>query len=154
MRKFALTSAFALALFLVVAVPAVAAPGHTVTMTEHQHGSWVETDTNPVTRDSIDVHFDGNSVSHMTYFPAGDEVWATFTETGRIWFVDKGVTYSGHATAWGNFNMNQRNANQTFTLTIHAIGTDGTSVWAHETSHITYNGNGVVTVSFDKLRLN
>jgi hypothetical protein len=154
MRRFAATAAFALALFLFAAVPAMAAPGHTITSTEHQHGSWVEYgDTNPVTGDTIDVHFDGNSVQHMTYFPAGDEVWATFTETGSIWFVDNGVTYSGHATVWGNFNLNQRNSNQTFTLTVHAIGTDGTSVWVHETSHITYNGNGVITVAFDKLRL-
>jgi hypothetical protein len=68
--------------------------------------------------------------------------------------VDNGVTYSGRATAWGNFNLNERNSNTTFTLTIHAIGTDGTSVWGvwgHEVTHMTYNGNGVVTVSFDKM---
>jgi hypothetical protein len=154
MRRFAVATAVALALFVFAAVPALAAPGHTVTMTQHQHGSWVETDTNPVTGHSIDVTFDGNSVEHITYFPAGDEVWATFTETGRISFVDNGVTYSGRATAWGNFNLNERNSNETFTLTIHAMGSDGTSVWGHETAHITYNGNGVVTVSFDKLSFN
>jgi hypothetical protein len=67
-------------------------------------------------------------------------------ESGSIWFVDNGVTFSGRATAWGNFNLNQRNSNQTFTLSVHAMGSDGPSVWGHETARLTHNGNGVVTV--------
>jgi hypothetical protein len=151
MHKFAVAMVVALALFVFAAVPALAAPGLTVTTTQHQHGSWVETDTNPVTRNSIDVHFDGNSVEHVTYFTTSDEVRDTFGETGSIWFVDNGVTYSGRATTHGTFMLNQRNAHETFTLTVHAMGSDGTSVWGHETAHFTYNGNGVVTVSFDRL---
>lgn len=155
MRRLALAALGALALLLVVAVPAMAAGGtHTVTMTEHQHGTFTETDaTNPATGHPVVVTFTGNSVEHITYFPAGDEVWATFTETGFVSFVDDGVTYSGHATAWGNFNLNERNSNSTFTLTVHVVGTDGTIVWAHQVTHITYNGNGDITVSFDKLSL-
>ena len=101
------------------AVPALAASGHTVTSTEHQHGSWVEPDINP----------------------------------DSVWFVDGHVTYSGHATVRGNFNLNERNSNQTFTQTIHLTGSDGSSLSLHETSHITYNGNGIITVSFDKLSI-
>ena len=135
------------------AVPALAASGHTVTSTEHQHGSWVEPDINPVTGHTVNIQFTGHMVQHVTYFPAGDKVWATFTQTASVWFVDGHVTYSGHATVWGNFNLNERNSNQTFTQTIHLTGSDGSSLSPYETSHITYNGNGIITVSFDKLSI-
>jgi hypothetical protein len=70
MRRFILASTIAFALLLVVAVPAMAAGGtHTVSMTENQQGSWVEADTNPLTADTIDVHFTGNQVDHVTYLP-------------------------------------------------------------------------------------
>jgi len=62
--------------------------------------------------------FDGNSVEHVTYFPAGDEVWSTFTETGKVTVHVGRVTYTGHVTAWGNFNMNEKNSNTTFTVSI------------------------------------
>jgi len=62
------------------------------------------------------------------------------------------VTYSGHSTFWGNFNVNERNANTTFTASIHIRGSDGSSLDAHDVSHVTYNGNGEITVSFDKPR--
>ena len=41
----------ALALFVFAAVPAMAASGHAVNTTQYQHGTWVETDMNPVQRD-------------------------------------------------------------------------------------------------------
>ena len=46
---------------------------------------------------------------HMTYFPASDESWGTFTEEDNFGALDAstGVTYSGHDTAWGNYNINQ-----------------------------------------------
>jgi hypothetical protein len=62
-----------------------------------------------------------------------------------------GVTYTGHATAWGNFNVNEKNSNETFTLTIRVFAPDGSSVVGHETSHLTLNANGEITVSFDKV---
>jgi len=82
-------------------------------------------------------------------------VWATFTETGKVAATDDGtgVTYSGQATAWGNFNMNERNQNSAFTLTVRLAGSDGSSVTAHETTVFVDNGNGVITVNFDKLNL-
>lgn len=91
----------------------------------------------------------------MTYFTNSDEVWSTFTETGATEGTDvgTGVTYTGHATAWGNFNMNERNQTSAFTLTIHLTGTDGSSITGHETTVFTLNANGDVTVDFDKLNL-
>src|SRR5262249_30428145 len=99
--------------------------------------------------------FTGNLVDHVTFFTNSDEMWATFTETGKISGTDDGtgVSYSGHATAWGNFNMNERNGNSAFTFTIHAPGSDGSSITGHETTVFTTNANGVVTVNFDNLSL-
>ena len=97
----------------------------------------------------------GNLVNHVTFFTNSDELWATFTETGKIVGTDDGTgaTYTGHATAWGNFNMNEQNQNSEFTLTIHATGSDGTSITAHETTVFVMNANGTVTVNFDKFSL-
>jgi hypothetical protein len=145
-------SAMALAVPALPAFAAAGGTGHTVTMTEHQHGTFTDTDaTNPCTGAPGVATFDGNSVEHVTYFPDGDEVWATFTETGKVTVTWDGVTYTGHATAWGNFNMNERNSNQTFTLTIRVFAPDGSSVVGHEVTHLALNANGVITVNFDKL---
>jgi hypothetical protein len=134
--------------------------GQTVTQTDNVHGVFYEPEaTNPCTGDTFNggqgVQFTGNLVNHITYFTNSDEVWATFTETGKIVGTDDGtgVTYSGHATAWGNFNMNERNQNSEFTLTIHASGSDGSSITAHETTVFVNNGNGDITVNFDKFSL-
>jgi len=82
-------------------------------MTQHQHTapSWTRGDE-PVYWRARVATFDGNSVEHVTFFPAGDEVWFTFTETGKVTVTWDGVTYTGHVTAWGNFNMNERNSNR------------------------------------------
>jgi len=152
--------AVAVALCLVTA-PAFAggANGQTVTETDHVHGVFDEpAATNPCTGDPMvapdggaGAQFTGNLVDHVTYFTASDEVWSTFTETGAIEATDvgTGVTYTGHATAWGNFNLNERNQTSAFTLTIHATGTDGSSIIAHETTVFVLDANGQVTASFD-----
>jgi hypothetical protein len=149
-----LAVAFIVAAFGLTSAPALAAAGgtgHTVTMTEHQHGTFTDTEaTNPCTGAPGVATFDGNSVEHVTFFPAGDEVWATFTETGKVTVTWDGVTYTGHATAWGNFNLNERNSNSTFTLSIRLFAPDGSSVVGHEVTHFALNANGVVTVDFDK----
>jgi len=146
----------------IAATPAVASSPHgqTVTETDHVHGVFSEPEaTNPCTGNTFNngagIQFTGNAVNHVTFFTQSDEVWATFTETGSIAGTDDGtgVTYSGHATAWGNFNLNERNQNSEFTLTIHATGSDGSSITAHETTVFVLNGNGDVTVNFDKLSL-
>jgi len=145
---------------LLASTPALASPGgtgHTVTMTEVTHGVFDAglTGPNPCTGASIvSVNASGNVVSHVTFFPASDEVWATFTETGKITVLDSNkVTYTGHLTVWGNFNMNEQNSNNTFTLTIMLSGSDGSIITAHEVQHFALNANGVVTVNFDRMTL-
>jgi hypothetical protein len=134
------------------AFAAAGGTGHTVTMTEHQHGTFEDDGAlNPCTGAQGVAIFDGNSVEHVTFFPAGDEVWATFTETGKVSVTWDGVTYSGHATAWGNFNLNEQNSNTTFTLTVRVFAPDGSSVVGHDVSHFTLNANGQITVNFDKM---
>jgi hypothetical protein len=142
-------------LALAPASASAAGSDHTVTSTQNTHGQWTEQDVNPCNGDVLDVTFDGNMVQHVTFFPASDEVWATFTETGQVQATDEGtgVVYAGRATAWGNFNMNQQNANQTFTLNVRATGSDGSLLIAHDNAHFALNANGVVTVTFDKLNL-
>lgn len=139
------------------ALAAPGGPGHTVTMTEVTHGVFDAglEGPNPCTgADIVSVNASGTVVNHVTFFPAGDEVWATFTETGKITVLDSNnVTYTGHLTVWGNFNMNEKNANNTFTLTIMLAGSDGSSITAHEVQHFALNANGVVTVNFDRMTL-
>src|SRR5262249_58956847 len=97
--------------------------GHTVTMPEVPHGVFDAglPGPNPCTgADIVSQNASGTVVNHVTFFPAGDEVWATFTETGKVTLTDSNdVTYTGHITAWGNFNMNKRNSINNFTLTLH-----------------------------------
>ena len=138
---------------LVVAGGASAAGGtHTQTFTDNFHGVQTSTDTNPCTGNEIDLTETSNIVQHVTFFPAGDEIWATFTEEDKVTGVDAGtgVVYTGHSTFWGNFNVNERNANDTFTGSIHVTGSDGSTISYHEVMHEAWNANGVPTVSFDK----
>ncbi|WP_157557565.1 hypothetical protein [Intrasporangium oryzae] len=140
------------------AVPALAAGGdHTVTMTEHQHGTWTEQgDTDFCTNELITPTITGNSVFHETYFPAGDEVWGTFTTEGTGSFLQpsSGLTFSGRVTVWGNFNVNEKNSNDTFTATFKLSAVDGDGVTHYETGHqvfhVGYNAidpiNPIVTV--------
>ncbi|MDL9977983.1 hypothetical protein [Microbacterium candidum] len=161
-RWAALPVVLALGSVIAVAGPASAASpnGQTVTSTQNVHGVfWEKQATNPCTGDTFNggkgIQFTGNLVNHITFFTNSDEVWMTFTETGAILGIDdgNGVTYSGHATAWGNFNMNERNANNAFTLTIKATGSDGSTVFAHDTAVWVMNADGTVTVNFDKFNM-
>lgn len=141
-----------------VAAPAYAAPGgtgHTVTMTENFHGTLSFQDFNPCTGALLNINTTSNVVDHVTYFAASDEVWATFTEEDKVNATDPatGVTYTGHATFWGNFNLNERNSNSTFTGSITLTGSDGSVVKYREVDHFTLAANGQVTVSFEKPRL-
>ena len=146
---------------IVVAPASAGSPnGQTVTETDHVHGMFYEPNaSNPCTGDTFNqgqgALFDGNLVNHVTFFTKSDEGWGKFTETGSVTATDDGtdVSYSGHATAWGNFNMNERNQNSAFTLTIHLAGSDGSAITVHETTVFTMNATGGVTVNFDKLSM-
>src|SRR6266540_1568006 len=140
-------------LVLALAPAAAQAKKHeTVTITQHQHGTLPLAGSNPCTG----VHVSGtqtiNAVEHETYFVDEDELWATFTEEGRVALTDtNGVNYSGHVTVWGNFNVNEQNRNSTFTQSFRITGSDGSLITGHEVAHFTYNGNGELTVQFDKV---
>jgi hypothetical protein len=145
---------------LALAGSAMAANHTTVTETDHIHGTFTEPEFtgNPCTGAGItSFQADGNVVDHVTYFLEDGqmtEVWATFTERGKVAITDdNGVSYSGHFTVWGNFNLNERNTNNTFTLTVRAGGSDGSSIVPHEVQHFALNANGVVTVDFDNMSL-
>jgi len=72
----------------------------------------------------------------------------------KITIVDSNdVTFTGRITAWGNFNLNEKNTNNTFTLTVSLSGSDGSTITVHEVQHFALNANGVVTVEFDKMNL-
>jgi hypothetical protein len=147
-----------LLLALGTTLPAYAAPGgtgHTVTSTDNFHGTQSFQDFNPCTGSLLNINLTSNIVEHITFFPAGDELWATFTEEDKVVATDPvtGVVYTGHATFWGNFNLNERNSNSTFTGSITLRGSDGSVVKLHEVDHFTLAANGQVTVSFERPRL-
>lgn len=160
LRRALLVAGIAGAGALLAPAAAMAAPGgtgHTVSMTEVTHGIFDAglTGPNPCTGAAIvSDQGDGTMVNHVTYFPAGDEAWGTFTETGQLTVADSsGVTYTGHLALWGNFNTNEQNSNNTFTLTIKLTGSDGSAITVHEAQHFALNAGGVVTVNFDKMTL-
>jgi hypothetical protein len=156
MHKLGIALLVALSLIAIAAVPALASSGSAVTSTLHQHDSWTEWDNNPLTGNPVEVTWDGNEVVHETYFPAKDSGTYEITVTGTVSFTDPaanpGVAYSGRATFHSTDKFGPGRESGTSTLTVHAMGSDGSSVWGHEAMHITYNGNGVLTVSFDKMR--
>ena len=88
-----------------------------------------------------------NGVFHINSLPGG-EFWMTFTQTGTVSAVPLDATQptlTGRFTIWGNFNLNERNQNTTFTFTVRL--SDG-SVF-HDTAHFTMNANGEITTSFE-----
>ena len=66
------------------AMAAAGGTGHTVTMTEHQHGTFTDDQaTNPCTGAPGVATFDGNSVEHVTFFPAGTRCGQPLPKPGR-----------------------------------------------------------------------
>jgi hypothetical protein len=120
--------------------PALADPGHTVSTTVNQHGTFqIPGATDFCTGEAINPTITGNSVFHITYFPGGDEFWLTETTEGTGSFVQPstGLTFSGRVTVWDNFNQNNQNSNSTFTATFKLTAVDSLGVTHTETGHIT-----------------
>jgi hypothetical protein len=143
----------AAALVLAPAGPASAAGGsHTQADTHTFHGVQPFNQINPCTGDQLVGTQTSDVVNHVTSFTDSDEAWGTFTETDRISATDviTGETYSAHDTFWGNFNLNNQNSNDTFTASVHATGSDGSTLTFHEVMHETLTPGGTVTVSFDR----
>ena len=121
------------------AAPALADSGHTVSMTTVQHGTFTIPDaTDFCTGEAIVPTITGTDLFHVTYFPAGDEAWGTFTTTGTGSFVQPstGLTFSGRVTVWGNFNVNNQNSNNTFTATFRLTAVDSSGVTHTESGHV------------------
>lgn len=98
----------------------------------------------------------GTRRAHVTYFPGGDEVWGTLTETGTATFL---LPSSGRVTVWGNFNVNNKNSNNTFTAAFNLTAVDTAGVThcevGHPLAHIAYHAADPATliVSFEKLTM-
>jgi hypothetical protein len=153
-----LTALACLVLPLSAATAARGGQGHTVTETDHQHGTWTEPgDTDFCTGEPVAPTITGNEVEHVTYFPGGDEVWGTFTEEGSaIYTSADGMTWSGRVTVWGNFNVNEKNANNTFTASFKLYATDADGVVheevGHQVAHVGWNAvEQEPVVSFEKM---
>jgi hypothetical protein len=100
-----------------------------------------------------------NGVIHVTAAALGpnDELippyHITGTFTGTFTAVPQNPslpTFTGHFTTWFGENSNQKTFNGTFTFTIIATGSDGSTLKFHETAHVTVNAQGEVTVEFDR----
>jgi hypothetical protein len=156
-----ITASAAAVCLLAFAPPTGADPGHTVSQTMHSHGVFDDPEGgNPCTNDAVVWHVDGNLVEPVTFFPNGDEFWATFTETGTVTFSEAGVDWSGHFTEWGNDNQNETNGNATFTTTVNFTASDGSIAQGHDTSHVLWDGvqdpndpNAIFRLAFDKLNI-
>ena len=145
---------------LLVPASARAAPGgtgHTVSQTEVTHGTFdPEIDSpNPCSGAAIvSVDASGNTVFHITSFTGSDEYWVTGTETGSITLLDSDhVTYTGHLTTWFGSNWNRQNQNNSFTFSLKLVGSDGSTITAHEVQHFAMNANGDITVDRDVMTL-
>src|SRR5205809_4704981 len=131
----------------------------TVTITTHDHNVKLFSDpaTNPCTgQPGTLTAIAANEVFHVTFFTNGDEFWVTGTDEGTITFTPNdpsGVSASGHFAAWFGESFNNKNDVQHDTDTFNLQGTDGSHLVAHETSHLSTNGLGDVTVNFDKMNL-
>ena len=129
----------------------------TVTITQHAHNVTLFSDpvTNPCTGEPGTLSaVAANEVFHVTFFTNGDEFWVTGTDEGTITFTPddpSGVSASGHFAAWFGESFNNKNDVQHDTSTFHLTGTDGLRLVLHETSHLSTNAAGVVTVNFDKM---
>ena len=155
-RAIGLATAVVATVALALAGTAAAAGGdHTQAITENFHGTQTGTDVNPCTGNAVAISETTNMVFHLTYFPGSDEEWSTFTEEDKVTAVDQGtgVVYTGHATFWGNQNINRQNANWTATSNLRVTGSDGSSITSHDVAHVTMLPDGSVSVSFDKPRL-
>ena len=90
---------------------------------------------NPCTGDPLSGSQDENLVNHVTV--KGDELWATFTEEAWVNLIDTApggaqITYTGHYSARGNVNLNEKNQTSTFTFSAKFAGSDGSTLTGHD----------------------
>jgi hypothetical protein len=93
-----------------------------------------------------------NGVLHSIVNKAGD-FWATGTMTGTVTAVPldpSNPSFTGRFTTWFGEADNKQNGVEHSTFTVHLTGSDGSTIKAHETAHVSSSASGM-TVSFDKL---
>jgi hypothetical protein len=89
-----------------------------------------------------------NGVFHVTRFTSGPNEGTrhfTFTQTGRFTITPDGsdVTYRGHFTIWGGFNLSRQNRSSTFTFTVVGRASDGSRVREHVVEHFNKRKGGI-----------
>ena len=146
------------AAFMVMSAATAAA---TITFTQHFTVN-PKPDVIPVScspaGNAIAIDSTGNGVLHFTQNNAGD-VWLTGTfegngtvttglATGPTSFTPTGPVYSGHTMEW--FGVEENNKNFVNHATFNFTGTDlatGAPIGIHAAFQVTFNANGVMTVS-------
>jgi hypothetical protein len=129
----------------------------TVTITQHAHNVTLFSDpvTNPCTGEPGTLSaIAANEVFHVTFFTVSDEFWVTGTDEGTVTFTPddpSGVSASGHFAAWFGESSNQKNDVQHDIFNLTLTNTDGSHVVVHDTTHLSTNALGVVTVNFEKM---
>ena len=145
----------ALGALLAFSVPAAMANANGArTFTQHNHHvTDTQRSANPCTNDTETLTTTSNSVFHGTINKNGS--WFTGTAEGTFTFVPDNpaaVTYTGHFTTWFGDENNRQNGVEHSTFNVHATGSDGSRLTFHENAQAAMNANGVITVSFDKMR--
>ena len=94
-----------------------------------------------------------NGVLHFTVNKAGD-FWATGTMTGTVTAVPldaSNPSFTGRFTTWFGESDNNQNFVDHSTFRLRLTGSDGSTITAHETVHLSSSASGL-TVGFDKFR--
>ena len=124
------------------------------TFTQHDHGlTMVIHDVNPCTGAPATITLVVNDVFHGTINKTGS--WFTGTIEGTFSLVPDDPaqpSYTGHFAQWFGDENNLRNDVEHSTANIHGVGSDGSRLSFHENAQAAMNANGVITVSFDKVR--
>ena len=94
------------------------------------------------------IHFntDSNGGLHFT---------STMTASFTLTATTNGIDYSGHFTTWDGGTVHVTSTGATefgFTLSVHATGTDGSTLRFHQDAQFTVNAGGTVTVNIMNLR--
>jgi hypothetical protein len=144
----------AIAAMSVLATASVALAGPTTDTTHEHNATETFVDVLPNCDGSGDLYeitVVYNEIDHGTAFTDGRS-HETFTQTGTFSaepFADSSLpTYDGHFTIWGNFNVNGKTVNGTFTFNANGMGSDGSQLQHHETEHFNQRPDGTVQEFF------
>ena len=90
---------------------------------------------------------DGDNRNEAVFGTSDGRVHATFTQVGTFVAVPLDPTlpsFTGHFSNWGNFNLNGKTVNGTFTFNVHGTGDDGSTFSFHENDHFNAPPDGTV----------